>query len=509
MKHTLLTILLCVLTLSAIPAEAARANLAEEAEAAMKKACSYLIDEVSCNGGFVWYYLPDFSRRWGELEATPTMIWLQEPGTAGVGNMLLDAYEATGDEFYYSAAEKVGAALIHAQLDCGGWNYVYDFSGRDSLIRWYDTVGASAWRLEEFQEFMDNATFDDGCTVCCTRMLLRLYQEKLDPKYRPAIDKALDFVLESQYPSGGWPQRWPLRNNYSSCITLNDSVTQDAAALMLEAYGIFGDKRYRESAMRAMYLTILLQQGQPYAGWSDQYSVEDLRPAAARTYEPRSVNPATTVSMIRQMMEYYRLTGDTRFLSGIPAAIGFLESLRLPESEVERWGRTSDDPEAFLVPRFICPETGEPMYIHRRGSNSYNGRYYSDDDISGTIRHYSSAVWVNTAQLRREYEAVLAGKAEIPANEPGPVSEAEVKKIISELDGDGRWLTPLTNTSNPYLPCPVTGPSDETAYCATNAGDRYDTSPYRLDEPVPGISVREYMRRIGLLTVFIKENKDK
>ena len=467
MKHTLLTILLCVLPLGAIPAEAARADLAEEAGEAMKKACSYLIDEVSCNGGFVWYYLPDFSRRWGELEATPTMIWLQDPGTAGVGDMLLDAYEATGDEFYYSAAEKVGAALIHAQLDCGGWNYVYDFSGRDSLIRWYDTVGASAWRLEEFQEFMDNATFDDGCTVCCTRMLLRLYQKKLDPKYRPAIDKALDFVLESQYPSGGWPQRWPLRDNYSSCITLNDSVTQDAAALMLEA------------------------------------------PAAARTYEPRSVNPATTVSMIRQMMEYYRLTGDTRFLSGIPAAIGFLESLRLPESEVERWGRTSDDPEAFLVPRFICPETGEPMYIHRRGSNSYNGRYYSDDDISGTIRHYSSAVWVNTAQLRREYEAVLAGKAEVPANEPGPVSEAEVKKIISELDGDGRWLTPLTNTSNPYLPCPGTGPSDETAYCATNAGDCYDTSPYRLDEPVPGISVQEYMRRIGLLTEFIKENKDK
>ena len=376
MRTALFTLLLCILPLSPAPAEAGNMNLAEEAEAAMKKACSYLMDEVSCNGGFVWYYLPDFSRRWGELEATPTMIWLQDPGTAGVGNMLL-------------------------------------------------------------QEFMDNATFDDGCTVCCTRMLLRLYQEKFDPKYRPAIDKALDFVLESQYPSGGWPPRWPLRDNYSSCITLNDSVTQDAAALMLEAYGIFGDKRYRESAMRAMYLTILLQQGQPYAGWSDQYSVEDLRPAAARTYEPRSVNPATTVSMIRQMTEYYRLTGDTRFLSGIPAAIGFLESLRLPESEVERWGRISDDPEAFLVPRFICPETGEPMYIHRRGSNSYNGRYYSDDDISGTIRHYSSAVWVNTAQLRREYEAVLAGKAEVPANEPGPVSEAEVKKIISELDGDG------------------------------------------------------------------------
>ena len=24
-----------------------------------------------------------------------------------------------------------------------------------------------------------------------------------------ALDRALDFALNSQYPNGGWPQRWP------------------------------------------------------------------------------------------------------------------------------------------------------------------------------------------------------------------------------------------------------------------------------------------------------------
>ena len=32
------------------------------------------------------------------MEATPTMIWIQPPGTATVGHLFLDAYHATGDE---------------------------------------------------------------------------------------------------------------------------------------------------------------------------------------------------------------------------------------------------------------------------------------------------------------------------------------------------------------------------------------------------------------------------
>lgn len=480
----------------------AESNLKEKAMETMKKASEYMMDNVSRNGGFVWYYLPDFSRTWGELEATPTMIWLQDPGTAGVGNVMLDAYDATGDEFYYSAAEKIANALIAAQLECGGWNYVHDFAGRDSLIRWYETVGASAWRLEEFHNFSDNATFDDCCSVSCTRMLIRLYSEKYDPKYLPSIDKALEFVLHSQYPSGGWPQRWPLADDYSSCITLNDGVTQDAAALMLEAYRIFGDKRYKESAYRAMYLTILLQQGKPYAGWCDQYNPEDLSPASARTYEPRSINSGTTVSMIRQMMEYYKLTGDSRFLSGIPAAIGFLDSLRLPDSAAEKWGKTTDDKDAFLVPRFISPETGEPMYIHRCGSNSYNGHYYHDNNISGTIRHYSSAIWINTNELRKEYTAVL-NKDFTEDAKNAPVEKSEIREIIDTMDDNGRWLSLLGNTSNPWIPCPETSPSDEDCFCSTNAGDKYDTSPYRAEQPVYGISIKDYIGKMEKLIQFI------
>jgi hypothetical protein len=129
---------------------------------AMKRATTFMVEKVSTQGGYVWSYLPDFSRRWGELEARPSMIWVQAPGTPEMGQLFLDAYHATGDEYYYHAAEQVAGALMAGQLPCGGWNYVIDFAGEGSLREWYGTVGKNAWRLEESLHYYGNATSDDS-----------------------------------------------------------------------------------------------------------------------------------------------------------------------------------------------------------------------------------------------------------------------------------------------------------------------------------------------------------
>ena len=142
---------------------------------AMKRATTFMVEKVSTNGGYVWNYLPDFSRRWGEMEARDTMIWVQPPGTATMGHLFLDAYHATGDEYYYDAATRAARALMWGQHPSGGWNYLIDFAGDRSLRDWYDTVGKNAWRLEEFQHDWGNATFDDAGTAESAKLLLRLY----------------------------------------------------------------------------------------------------------------------------------------------------------------------------------------------------------------------------------------------------------------------------------------------------------------------------------------------
>ena len=116
------------------PREASRDDIV----AAMKRATTFMTDKLAYKGGYVWNYLPDLSRRWGEMEARETMIWIQPPGTATMGHLYLDAYHATGDSFYYQAAEQVAGALIWGQHPSGGWNYVVDFAGERSLKEWYD-----------------------------------------------------------------------------------------------------------------------------------------------------------------------------------------------------------------------------------------------------------------------------------------------------------------------------------------------------------------------------------
>ena len=391
-------------------------------------------------------------------------------------HLLLDAYHATGDEFYYEAAEKVANVLIWGKLECGGWNYVFDFAGENSLKEWYGTVGKSGWRLEEFRHYYGNATYDDLGTISAAKFLLRMYVEKNDPAYKAPLEKVIHFILESQYPVGGWPQRYPLRydhpfegkEDYSSFITLNDDVTPEIIDFLIQCYQAMGLQNIKEPIMRVMYLTITLQQGEPYAGWADQYTVTDLKPAHARSYEPRSVNTGTTVGMIYQMMEYYKLTADTRFLSGIPAAIKFLESQKLPETKLRKWHRKSDNPDEILVPRFIDPDTGKPLYVHRKGGNIYNGKYYIDQNIENTIAHYSSATFVNSEQLRKDFDEVkkidknkLLSQSPLLSDElcplpkyythcPRLVTEKEISNLMAQVKKQGYWLSDLSSTSYPY-----------------------------------------------------------
>ncbi|MBL0914710.1 MAG: pectate lyase, partial [Sphingopyxis sp.] len=281
----------------------------------MKRATRFMVEKASTNGGYVWSYLPDMSRRWGEMEAYPTMVWVQPPGTATMGNLFLDAYHATHDEYYYQAAEKAADALIAGQKPSGGWHYFIDFGGEVSTRRWYDTIGKNAWRLEEFQHYWGNATFDDAGTSEAMQFLLRLYVEKHDARFKPALDKAIDFVLKSQYPIGGWPQRYPPVDNgglhgkpdYTRYITFNDDVAGENIKFLIMVHQALGDDRVLDAITRAMSVYLVTQQGQPQPGWGLQHDLS-LRPAGARTYEPTALATHATAANIGQLLNFYSLT---------------------------------------------------------------------------------------------------------------------------------------------------------------------------------------------------------
>ncbi len=532
----IITVLLASLLLSS--AAYADDQLADEALDTMKKATRFMVEDVATNGGYLWHYLPDMSRRWGEMEAYDTMIWAQPPGTTSMGHLFLDVYRATGDEYYYEAAEGAARALILGQLDCGGWNYIIDFAGDRSLKHWYDTIGKNGWRLEEFQHYYGNATFDDDVSSDAARFLLRMYLEKLDPAYKPALDKAINFILESQYPLGGWPQRYPLseefshhgKPDYTSFYTFNDDVVWENVNFLIQCYLTLGEERFLDPIRRGMNFYLITQQGAPQAGWGQQYNMK-LEPVGARTYEPDALLPGYTAVHARLLMRFYRLTGDTKFLARIPEAIDWLESCRLPEHMTED-GKYSH-------PTFVEVGTNKPIFVHRKGSNVVHGWYYYDYDDTNLLSHYGGKGNIDIDALRREFAEVSALSPEdVSKNSPlkpgrfegdgtpqtyydlkssvytasglrgsqDVPSDDEVRAVIGNLTKQNCWLAKHVSISNPYI---GDGVKNEPAgkYASVHVGDETDTSPYRDTSDQEYISTREYIKNMTVLMNYVRGEK--
>lgn len=528
MKLVSLVMLSVTLSTTGLSAQSG-SKLSQEAQQTMLKATRFMVEKVSTNGGYLWYYTPDLSRRWGEMEAYKTMIWLQNPGTTSVGHMLLDAYRATGDEYYYQAAAKAANTIIWGQSSEGGWNYVIDFAGDKSLKQWYNTIGKNGWRLEEFHHYYGNSTYDDNITSNAARFLLRMYVTKMDPAYKPALDKAVNFILKSQCPVGAWPQRYPLmydfskegHPDYTSYYTYNDDVIWQNIHFLIQCYLTLGEQRFLDPIKRGMNFYLISQDGS--GGWGQQMDM-NLETAGARTYEPKALLPRNTAAIVMQLLEFYQFTGDRKFLNPIPAAIHWLEQTVLPADKTEN-GR-------YTHAKFLELGTNKPLYPHRKGSNVKYGYYYVDGNDENLLSHYGGKSYIDIQELKNEYKRVSSMTAE-EATRNSPLKEeaftgtnipqfyydisyerstkvpdeSAVKTIIQSLDKENRWLVKHGMTSNPYIgDGKKQEPTD--AYVKTMVGDETDTSPYRDPSDNEYISTGDYVKNMNWLINYVELTKN-
>jgi PelA/Pel-15E family pectate lyase len=367
-----------------------------------------------------------------------------------MGQLLLEAYGVTGDVEYLRLAEKVAGALVYGQRPEGGWHYFIDFDPR-GIPEYYEKTASRCWGWEEFYHYGDNSTFDDDVHAGATRFLMSLYLETLDPRWRGPLDRALGFVLQSQFPNGAWPQRFPLRDDYSSFYTFNDGVIINNIHLLHEAFGNIGDTRLLEAARRGMEFVVDSQLDPPQAGWALQYDKE-MRPAKARNYEPAAVSTGQTLECIRNLEVFYRMTGDRKFLRGIPEALRWLEASTLGGGRGLAYrGKT------YTHASFYEPGTNKPIYAHRRKSlaeldpNDPLQGYWVDYEFGNFTEHYGEAGNIDLAAVKREFERVSAleaaeAKAEYERDKaarggrPRKGDAAESAKIIAALDARGAWV---------------------------------------------------------------------
>ena len=69
-----------------------------------------------------------------------------------------------------------------------------------------------------------DSTIDNGATTTEIETLARVYAATGHARFADGARAGIDYLLRAQYPNGGWPQYFPLRDDYSRHVTFNDDA---------------------------------------------------------------------------------------------------------------------------------------------------------------------------------------------------------------------------------------------------------------------------------------------
>ncbi|MDB5327814.1 MAG: pectate lyase, partial [Phycisphaerales bacterium] len=95
-------------------------------------------------------------------------------------------------------AKAVAAIVLTHQAALGGWPKNIDTTAKPSTQSADQIHGT----------FDNNATFDE------MRLLAKIYDATHDEQYKKAVERGMDLIFISQYPTGGWPQSYPPDKSY-------------------------------------------------------------------------------------------------------------------------------------------------------------------------------------------------------------------------------------------------------------------------------------------------------
>jgi PelA/Pel-15E family pectate lyase len=226
-------------------------------------------------------------------------------------------------------------------------------------------------------------TIDNDGTTLPMEFLARLVVATGDARYRTAFERGADYLLAAQYPNGGWPQFFPLREGYYSRITYNDNamirvltLLRDVAAGTPPYAFVDAGRRTTADAAVARGLDVILRtqlkQGGALTAWCAQYDERTLEPAWARNYEPPTLSGSESVGIVRFLMAIDQPTPE--IAAAVEGAVAWLKSVAIAGLRYEevtladgtRDRRVVADPSApRLWARFYELGTNRPIFTGR------------------------------------------------------------------------------------------------------------------------------------------------
>lgn len=176
----------------------------------------------------------------------------------------------------------------------------------------------SEWRAKDGG---DLGTIDNDATIQEMRLLATRYKETTNSNYKStfknSFNKALNFILTMQRASGGIPQVWPKRGNYSDQITLNDNAMVRVMVLMMDIANsaspfdtdIIDDatrgkmKSALDKAINFLLKAQIVNNGN-LTVWCAQHDTSSLAPVGARAYELASKSGSESAGAVWFLMNW-------------------------------------------------------------------------------------------------------------------------------------------------------------------------------------------------------------
>jgi len=347
----------------------------------------------------------------------------------------LAAWQATGDSFYLDAAREAGEALLHGQLESGGWRNSIDF----------DATGPRADRYRNGKGRTGGknySTLDDGITQSALRMLILLDEalEFRSAEVNEGVTFGLQALIKAQFPNGAFPQVWqgPVSRDhpetrakfpdydwrtenrvkdYWNLYTLNDNLARDVAETLIEAHRVYADPVYGKSLRKLGDFLLLARMPEPQPAWAQQYHYT-MEPAWARKFEPPAIAGTESRGVMQTLVLIAASTGERKYLEPVIPAIEYFERSRLPDGQYAR---------------FYELRTNRPLYMKRKGKI-----YSITHDDSNLPGHYGWKARYRFDPVRAACERVAAGD-KLPVQ--APPSAARIREILESLDKQGRWIS--------------------------------------------------------------------
>jgi PelA/Pel-15E family pectate lyase len=226
--------------------------------------------------------------------------------------------------FAGDSARRMAEVILSFQAPNGGWSKHVDFTVHTRQ------PGESYFAESADWEWI--STIDNDATTEEIHFLARADRAHTDTRFERAVSRGVDYLLDSQFPNGCFPQVYPLEGSYHDAATFNDNAIVNALVMMREvAAGEYGyatpPERQRAAAALAKgtdcILAAQVRANGTLTAWGQQHDPLTLEPTSARSYELTSLTALESAVIVDFLMS--DSSPSDRAVRAVYAAVDWLK----------------------------------------------------------------------------------------------------------------------------------------------------------------------------------------